>query len=98
MENSSSAPTCEKPKLKPKVEQMPPYRIILHNDEINTAEYVVTKVQEITKLEEEIAVKRVIEAHENGLAPLLTTHKEKAELFVEMFESCKITVTMEKIT
>lgn len=89
--------TCEKPKLQPNVEQMPPYKIILHNDEINTAEYVVNKVQEITKLEEEIAAKRVLEAHQHGKATLLATHKEKAELLVEMFESCKIIVTMEKV-
>lgn len=93
----NNIPTCENPQLQPKIEQMPPYKIILHNDEINTAEYVVNKVQEITKLEEEIAAKRVIEAHQKGQAPLLTTHKEKAELFVEMFGSCKITVTMEKV-
>ena len=76
---------------------MPPWKIILYNDDRNTAEYVVNKVQEITKLEEEDAVQRVVEAHENGMALLLITHKEKAELFVEMFKSCKITVTMEKV-
>lgn len=96
MTNSSSAPTCE-PSAKNKTEQLPPWKIILHNDDVNTAEYVVTKVQEITKLEETIAVERVVEAHKNGIALLLTTHKEKAELLVEMFESCKIEVTMEKV-
>ena len=90
------APTCE-PSTKPKIEQLPPWKIVLHNDEVNTAEYVVNKVQEITKLEEETAVQRVLEAHKNGIALLLTTHKERAELLVEMFESCKITVTMEKV-
>jgi len=95
MSNSSSA-TCKKPSPKPKVEQMPPWKIILHDDDINTAEYVVNMVQEITKLDEEDAVQRVIQADKEGLALLLITHQEKAELFVEMFESCKITVTMEK--
>lgn len=81
----------------PKVDQLPPWKLILHNDDFNTAEHIVQKLQEITKLEEEIAARRAVEAHENGVALLLTTHKEKAELLIEMFESCKITVTMEKV-
>lgn len=92
----STTPTCE-PSVNPKVEQLPPWKIILHNDEIHTANYVVNKVQEITKLDEEKATKRVLEAHKNGVAILLTTHQEKAELLVEMFETFKITVTMEKV-
>ena len=96
MENSSSAPTCEKPQPQTKVEQMPPWKIILHNDDVNTAEYVVQKIQEITKLEEETAVRKVLEADEEGHALLLVTHREKAELFVEMFESFSIDVTKEK--
>lgn len=93
---NSSSTTCKKPSSKPKVEQMPPWKIILHNDDVNTAEYVVNRVQEITKLDEEDAVRKVLQADKEGLALLLVTHQEKAELFVEMFESCKIDVTMEK--
>lgn len=94
---TTTAPTCE-PSTKPKIQQMPPWKIILHDDSVNTVEHVVNMVQEITKLEEQIAFDRVKEAHENGLALLLTTHREKAELFVEMFEACtpQISVTMEK--
>ena len=75
MSNSSSA-TCEKPSSKPKVEQMPPWKIILHDDDVNTAEYVVNRVQEITKLNEEEAVRKVLLADEEGLALLPTTHQE----------------------
>lgn len=92
----SSVPTCE-PSTAPKIEQLPPWKIILHDDEINSAEYVVNKVQEITKLDEKKAANRVLEAHKNGVALLLTTHKEKAELLIEMFASCRIIVTMEKV-
>ncbi len=97
--SSSAAPTCEKPAPAPKLQtgQMPPWKIILHNDEVNTAEYVVNKVQEITKLDEKDAIKKVLEADKKGLALLLTTHQEKAELLVEMFDACNITVTMEKV-
>ena len=93
---TNNAPTCE-PSADPKTEILPPWKIILHNDDDLAAEFVINKVQEVTKLDEEAAAKRVLEAHKNGKAILLTTHKEKAELLVEMFESFKITVTMEKV-
>lgn len=96
MSTAPIAPKCE-PSVAPKTEQLPPWKIILHNDEVNKAEYVIGKVQEITKLDEEKATKRVLEAHKNGKAILLITHLERAELLVEMFKSCKITATMEKV-
>lgn len=100
MIDSSSSATLTPPESKPEPElktgQLPPWKLILHNDDVNTAEFVVGKVQEITKLEENIAVRCVTEAHVQGKSLLLATHKEKAELFVEMFKSCKIEVTMEK--
>jgi len=95
MANSSSAPTCEPTKLKPGI--LPQWKVLLHDDKID-AEHVAKEVQEIAKLSEEEAVKKVIEAHENKVALLLITHQEKAEFLVEMFSSClpSITVTMEK--
>lgn len=96
-DGDGSTTTLERPTPQPQVEQLPPWKVILHDDKINEAEFVVNKVQEITKLEEKIAVQRVLEAHKNGIALLLTTHREKAELFVEMFETYQITVTMEKV-
>lgn len=98
IDNSSSSATLTPSESKPELKtgQLPPWKLILHNDDVNTAEFVVEKVQEITKLEENIAVRCVTEAHVQGKSLLLATHKEKAELFVEMFESCKIEVTMEK--
>ena len=37
-------------------------------------------------------------AHNTGLALLLTTHRERAELYVEQFHSKKLTVTIEAAT
>lgn len=96
MNNSSSSPKCDKPEVRPVIDHLPPWKVILHNDDFNKAEFVVNKVQEITKLKEEIAEKRVIEANEKGSALLLTTHLERAELLVQMFKSFHITVTMEE--
>ena len=94
MSSDNSSPVCEKPA--PVVDKLPPWKVILHNDDVNTAEHVVTKVQDILRFEEEKATKVVIEAHETGSALLLTCHREKAELYVDMFQTFKITVTTEK--
>jgi len=40
-------------------------------------------------------VARTLEAHETGSSMLLVTHKERAELYVEQFASCKLNVTCE---
>ena len=81
---------------KPKTSNLPPWNIVLWNDEINPIEFIVEKVAKIATLTKEIAEKKAVEAHEKGKSLLLTTHKEKAELIVEQFTSHKITVTMKK--
>ena len=78
-----------------RVQQLPPFRVILHNDDVNTVEHVIRTILELTRLGEQEAVLRTLEAHETGLSLLLTTHKERAELYVEQFASCSLTVTCE---
>jgi ATP-dependent Clp protease adaptor protein ClpS len=74
---------------------LPPYRVILHNDDVNTFEHVIRTILTLTPLKEPEAVARTIEAHESGSSLLLVTHKERAELYVEQFASKKLTVTCE---
>ena len=74
---------------------LPPYRVLLHNDEVNTFEHVIRSVMRLTPLSEDEAVVRAIEAHESGVALLLVTHCERAELYAEQFASLSITVTVE---
>lgn len=75
--------------------QLPPFRVILHNDDHNTFEHVILSILRLTPLSEEEAVKRTLEAHETGASLLLVTHKERAELYVEQFASVGLTVTCE---
>lgn len=81
------------PKRKPK--KLPPYKVLLHNDDVNSFEHVILSILKLTKLTTEEAVLRTLEAHEAGLALLLTTHRERAELYVEQFASVKLTVSAE---
>jgi ATP-dependent Clp protease adapter protein ClpS len=50
---------------------------------------------ELTPLNEQDAKQRTLEAHETGVALLLTTHKERAELYKDQFQSKGLTVTIE---
>lgn len=91
---TNTTPKCD---TSPKIETLPPWRVILHNDDVNTANAVAERVHEITPLNEQDAVLRVKEADETGQSLLLTTHRERAELYVEQFETFMITVTAEKM-
>ncbi|MEM1012958.1 MAG: ATP-dependent Clp protease adaptor ClpS [Planctomycetota bacterium] len=84
------------PKRRPKRPgQLPPYRVLLHNDDVNTVEAVVLTVLELTPLTEMAAIRVTLEAHKRGLSLLLVTHKERAELYVEQFKSKLLKVTIE---
>ncbi len=81
------------PKRRPK--QLPPYKVLLHNDEVNTFETVIVAILKLTALPPQEALIRTLEAHETGVALLLVTHKERAELYMDQFQTFKITVSIE---
>jgi ATP-dependent Clp protease adaptor protein ClpS len=92
--------TKAKPSRKPaparKPPQMlPPWKVLLHNDDQNDMQFVVQAIVSLTPLNLEAAAVRTLEAHQSGLALLLTTHKERAELYQEQFQSKGLTVTIE---
>ena len=82
------------PKNKPP-QMLPPWKVLLHNDDKNEVAHVVHTIMELTTLKEQDAKLRTKEAHETGVALLLTTHKERAELYKDQFESKGLTVTIE---
>jgi ATP-dependent Clp protease adaptor protein ClpS len=87
---------AKQPKSKPKLPGMlPPWKVLLHNDDKNAMEFVIVSIVELTPLKEEDAVLRTIEAHKTGVSLLLVTHKERAELYKDQFQSKGLTVTIE---
>ena len=83
------APTKQEPK------QLPPYKVLLHNDDVNTFEHVVKSIRRLTTLTTQEALIKALEAHDSGVSMLLVTHRERAELFAEQFSSLSMTVTIE---
>ncbi len=75
--------------------QLPPYKVLLHNDDVNDFGHVLRAIVQLTSLQKEEAVQKMLEAHKTGLALLLVTHKERAELYQEQFASLSLTVTIE---
>ncbi len=91
----SAADPAQDVKVKDQTRLLPPYRVMLHNDDVNTFEHVIRAILRLTPLNEKEAATRAMEAHETGVALLLVTHRERAELYVEQFASASLTVTCE---
>ncbi len=76
-------------------QMLPPYNVMLHNDDVNEVLFVVETIVMLTPLNEQDAVERMKEAHETGVALLITTHLERAELIQQQFASRGLTVSVE---
>lgn len=101
-EQSNSATATAEPKQQPKKaprrvppKPLPPWKVLLHNDDVNEMLYVVETIVGLTPLDPAQAAQRTLEAHKSGVALLLTTHQERAELYQEQFQSKRLTVTIE---
>jgi ATP-dependent Clp protease adapter protein ClpS len=80
---------------KPRRRQLPPYRVILHQDIALDMMFVVRTVMELTRFCRAEATHKMWQAYHSGRALLLITYKERAELYVEQFASRGVTVTIE---
>lgn len=87
-------PPKHKP-ARPKRRELPPFKLVLHNDEVNAMEDVVLSIVKVTPLNPARAIRKMLEAHASGTAVLLVTHKERGELYVQQFAGLKITTTLE---
>lgn len=82
----------------PRNDLLPPFNVLLHNDDVNDMDHVVQSIVDLTPLGARRATLVMLEAHMRGTALLLTTHKERAELYQEQFASKSLTVTIEPAT
>jgi ATP-dependent Clp protease adaptor protein ClpS len=82
------------PKKKPP-QPLPPWKVLLHNSDEPTFDFVIDTITQLTPLNKQDAELRATEADKTGVALLLTTHKERAELYQEQFTSKGLVVTIE---
>jgi ATP-dependent Clp protease adaptor protein ClpS len=84
----SGPAVAERPQRAPaKPKNLPPYRVLLHNDDENTFEHVIVSLVELTPLNLEKALDVATEAHEQGVSLVMVTHQERAELYRDQLQS-----------
>jgi ATP-dependent Clp protease adaptor protein ClpS len=75
--------------------QLPPYKVILHQNPTIDLMFVIRTVMELTRFCRAEATHKMWEAYHCGRSVLLVTYKERAELYVEQFASKGLTVSIE---
>ena len=69
-----------RPKRDEKTKLLPPYHVILHNDDDHTFEYVIHMMQRLFGHPVEKGYQIAVEVHSKGKVIVDTTSKERAEL------------------
>ena len=76
---------------------LPPYSVILHNDDVNSMDFVVAALlKSVEPLSQEEAVNIMLEAHNTGRAVVITCPLEHAEFYRDRLRSFRLGVTIEK--
>ena len=74
----------------------PRYKVLLHNDPVNTMEYVVSTLQQVVpQLSEQDAMAVMLEAHNTGVGLVIVCDLEPAEFYCETLKAKGLTSTME---
>lgn len=75
---------------------LPPYRVVLHNDDHNSMDHVIRALTKaVPSLTVERAVEIMMEAHTQGQATVIVCAKEAAEYYRERIETFGLTATIE---
>lgn len=77
-----------KPREKSITKLLPPYAVILHNDDYNTFDFVIEVIIKVFHYPVEKAVAHTLEAHQTGRSIVWSGSKEVAELKAEQIHSC----------
>ena len=76
---------------------LPPYAVILHNDDVNEMLYVVQSLLVcVPELDAQQATEVMLQAHLHGQARVIACPLERAELYRDRLESRGLTATIEK--
>lgn len=91
-----SVETIEKRSTSTVRKPAPRYRVLLHNDDFNSMEYVVqVLLQTVPSLTQPQAVNIMMEAHNSGIALVITCAMEHAEFYCETLNNNGLTSTIE---
>jgi ATP-dependent Clp protease adaptor protein ClpS len=93
---SSQPDTLTKQDVEQLLRLLPKYRVLLHNDDHNSMDFVVLALMRtVQRLTLDEAIKIMLEAHLNGVAVVIVCPKETAEHYRDGLESYGLTSTIE---
>jgi len=93
---SSQPDTLTRQDVEQLLRLLPRYRVLLHNDDVNSMDFVVhVLLRTVPRLSAEEAIKIMLEAHLNGKALVVICPKETAEFYRAGLESYGLTSTIE---
>ncbi len=93
--NSSGSAVIEKQAQKVR-QKSPRYKVLLHNDPVNTMDYVVKTLRQVVpQLSEQDAMAIMLETHETGIGLVIVCDIEPAEFYSESLKSKGLTSTIE---
>lgn len=90
---TAESPVAEPTRTTPK--PLRPWKVIVHNDDVNTYAHVIRTFIEVVRLESHDALLKTIEVDKQGLSVVAMAHRERAELLQEQLQSRALTVTIE---
>lgn len=79
--------TRSRPDEKTKIRRIPPYNVILENDDVHSFDFVVEVIQKALGYAKEKALTLTVQAHNSGRAVVWTGPKEVAELKLEQIRT-----------
>lgn len=81
----------KKPKL------FDPFKVLLHNDDVNDMGHVVQSLtKSVPQLSKQQALDIMKEAHQHGVALVVTCPQEHAEMYRDNLQSCGLVSSIEK--
>ena len=94
--NSSGGSVVIERKLAKIRKTSPRYKVLLHNDPVNSMEYVVNSLRQIVpQLSEQDAMAIMLEAHNTGVGLVIVCDIEPAEFYSESLKAKGLTSTIE---
>ena len=86
------------PRTRSLSETVPPYRVLLHNDDVNDMGHVVRALLEsVPELTTERAAEIMLETHLRDVAEVIRCPLERAELYRDRLETFGLTASIEAV-
>src|ERR1043165_1471804 len=82
------APEKTSPKRKNKPKRQPPYAVVLHNDDLNGIDFVVSVLRKVFNYDRPKAFQLTMSAHTSGRSIVWSGVLEVAELKADQIRSC----------